>query len=86
MQIKLFPQETVNTFKKMKFASLALISFIMVAVLYIRFFVQGEDHAGPTMIGIFMALAFGVIATAAGIFQKLFQNAVDIKSENNLTV
>ncbi|HRN95836.1 MAG TPA: hypothetical protein PLD54_00125 [Candidatus Levybacteria bacterium] len=27
-----------------------------------------------------------MIATAAGIFQKLFQNAVDIKSENDLTV
>jgi hypothetical protein len=27
-----------------------------------------------------------VIATAAGVFQKLLQNAVDIKSENDLTV
>ena len=37
-------------------------------------------------LGIAMSLAFAVIATAAGVFQKLFQNAIDIKSENDLTV
>jgi hypothetical protein len=83
---KAFSQGAVNTLKNMKFASLSLIGFIALAVFYIRFFAQGDDLAGPTMLGICMALAFGVIATAAGIFQKLFQNAVDIKSENDLTV
>jgi hypothetical protein len=83
---KAFSQSAVNTIKHMKFASLSLIGFITLAVLYIRFFVQGEDPAGPIMLGICMALAFGVIATAAAVFQKLFQNAVDIKSENDLTV
>jgi hypothetical protein len=48
--------------------------------------VQGDDLAGPTALGILMAFASGVIATAAGVFQKLLQNAVDIKSENDLTV
>jgi hypothetical protein len=83
---KAFSQSAVNTLKNMKFASLSLIGFIAFAVFYIRFFVHGEDPAGPTALGISLALAFGVIATAMGIFQKLFQNAVDIKSENDLTV
>lgn len=83
---KAFSQSAVNTFKNMKFASLSLIGFIALAEFYIRFFAHGDDPAGPTMLGICMALAFGVIATAAGVFQKLFQNAVDIKSENDLTV
>ena len=83
---KAFSQGAVNTLKNMKFASLSLIGFIALAVFYIRFFAHGDDSAGPTMLGICMALAFGVIATAAGVFQKLFQNAVDIKSENDLTV
>jgi hypothetical protein len=83
---KAFSQAAVNTLKHMKFASLSLIGFIAFAEIYLRFFVQGEDKAGPTALGMYMALAFGVIATAAGIFQKLFQNAVDIKSENDLTV
>ncbi|GHO81687.1 membrane protein [Ktedonobacter sp. SOSP1-85] len=83
---KAFSQDAVHTIKTMKFASLSLIGFIALAVFYIRFFVHGDDSAGPTMLGICMAFAFGVIATAAGVFQKLFQNAVDIKSENDLTV
>jgi len=38
------------------------------------------------MLGIIISFAVSVIATAAAVFQKLFQNAVDIKSENDLTV
>ena len=86
---KAFSQGAVNTLRNMKFASLSLIGFIALALLYIRFLAPlgvDDDPAGPTMLGIVMSLAFGVIATAAGVFQKLLQNAVDIKSENDLTV
>lgn len=83
---KAFSQGAVNTLKNMKFASLVLIGFIVLGLFYIRFAANGDDPAGPTMLGICLSLAFGVIATAAGIFQRLFQNAVDLKSENDLTV
>jgi hypothetical protein len=83
---KAFSQDAVNTLKNIKFASLSLIGFIALAVLYIRFFVHGDDPAGPTALGIFASFAAAVIATAAAVFQKLLQNAVDIKSENDLTV
>jgi hypothetical protein len=81
-----FSQQAVDTLKKMKLASLSLIGLITLAGLYLRLYVRGEDLAGPTMLGIVLVLAFGVIATAAGVFQKLFQNAVDLKSENDLTI
>lgn len=83
---KAFTQEAVNTLKIMKLASLSLIGFIALAVLYIRFFVHGDDPAGPTALGIIISFASIVIATAAAIFQRLLQNVVDIKSENDLTV
>ncbi len=83
---KAFSQGAVNTLRRMKFASLSLIGFIVLAVFYIRFFARGDDPAGPTMLGISAVLAFSVIATAAAVFQRLLQNAVDIKSENDLTV
>lgn len=83
---KTFSQSAVNTLKNMKFASLSLIGFIASAVVYIRFFANGEDPAGPTALGILVSFAAAVIATAAGVFQKLLQNAIDIKSENDLTV
>jgi hypothetical protein len=83
---KAFSQAAVTTLKNMKFASLSLIGFIGLALFYIRFFAQGDDPAGPTMLGIIVSFAVAVIATAAGVFQKLLQNAVDLKSENDLTV
>ena len=83
---KSFSQGAVNTLRNMKFASLSMIGFIGLALLYIRFFAKGDDPAGPTAIGILAAFAAAVIATAAAVFQKLLQNAVDIKSENDLTV
>jgi hypothetical protein len=83
---KAFSQAAVTTLKNIKFVSLSLICFIVLALLYIRFYAHGEDAAGPTMLGMCISVAFGVIATAAGVFQKLLQNAIDIKSENDLTV
>lgn len=83
---KAFSLDAVNALKIMKFAALSLIGFIVLGLLYIRFVVHGEDAAGPTALGIFVSFASGVIATAAGVFQKLLQNAVDLKSENDLTV
>jgi DUF2975 family protein len=83
---KAFSQGAVNTLRNMKFASLSLIGFIALAVFYIRFFAHGDDPAGPTALGILASFALAVIATAAAVFQKLFQNAVDLKSENDLTV
>lgn len=83
---KAFSQRAVNTLKNIKFASLSLIGFIALAEVYIRFFAHGDDPAGPTMLGFLVSFAFAVIATAAAVFQKLLQNGVDIKSENDLTV
>ena len=83
---KAFSPGAVNTLKNMKFASLSLIGLIVLALLYIRFFAHGDDPAGPTGLGIVVSFVFGVIAIAAGLFQKLLQSGIDIKSENDLTV
>src|SRR3989344_4191189 len=74
---KAFSQDAVNTLRNVKFASLSLIGFITLAVLYIRFFVHGDDPAGPTALGIFVSFTAAVIAAAANVLQKLLQKAVD---------
>jgi hypothetical protein len=45
-----------------------------------------DDPAGFIVIGLVVIFTSAVIATAAAVFQKLLQNAVDLKSENDLTV
>lgn len=83
---KAFSQAAVNTLRNMKFAAISLIGFIVLALMYIRLFAQGDDPAGPTGLGMIVSFAAIVIATIAAVFQKLLQNAVDLKSENDLTV
>ncbi|HKB88760.1 MAG TPA: DUF2975 domain-containing protein [Patescibacteria group bacterium] len=83
---KAFSQGAINALRNIKFASFSLIGFIALAEVYIRFWAHGDDPAGPTMLGIVVTFAVAVIATAAAVFQKLFQNALDLKKENDLTV
>jgi hypothetical protein len=50
--------------------------------------ISGDRDDRPA--GVFMRLLITfpsiVVATAAGIFERILQNAVEIKSENDLTV
>jgi DUF2975 family protein len=83
---KVFSQSSVNAMKNIKYCAITFSGFIVLGILYIRLFVRGDDPAGVTALGIFTTFASIVIATAAAVFQRLLQNAVDLKSENDLTV
>jgi hypothetical protein len=83
---KVFSQSAVKAVSIIKYCALIISGFIVLGILYIRLIVKGEDSAGVTALGIFTTFASIVIATAAAVFQKLIQNAVDLKSENDLTV
>lgn len=82
----IFSQVSVKAIRNIKYCALATIGFLVLAIFYIRVIAHGDDSAGPTMMGLVAIFTSAVIATAAGVFQKLLQNAVDIKSENDLTV
>lgn len=83
---KIFSQGAVYAVRNIKYCALAIVGFLVMDILYIRVMAQGDDPAGPTMLGFIVIFISVVIATAASIFQKVLQNAVDIKSENDLTV
>ncbi len=83
---QVFSQPSVNAVRNIKYCAITISGFIVLGLLYIRLSVIGEDPAGVTALGIFTTFASIVIATAAAVFQRLLQNAVDIKSENDLTV
>ena len=83
---QVFSQSSVNAVRNIKYCAITFSGSIVLGLLYIRLFVKGEDPAGVTALGIFTTFACIVIATAAAVFQRLLQNAIDIKSENDLTV
>ncbi|HTH55611.1 MAG TPA: DUF2975 domain-containing protein [Cyclobacteriaceae bacterium] len=86
-QNKVFSPLSVAALKSIKYCAIALSIMIVAAGLYIRVaHHKDDDPAGFLAICIVTTLASIVIATAAAIFEKILQNAIDMKSENDLTI
>jgi len=83
---KVFSQLAVKAVSIIKYCAITFSGFIVLGILYIRLSVVDDDPAGVTALGIFTTFTSIIIATAAAVFQRLLQNALDIKSENDLTV
>lgn len=85
-QNKSFSQATVNAFRTIKYCALVFIGFIVGAEAYLLIVRPGDDIAGGVAMGLLLIFTTVTTATAAALFERLLQNAVDIKSENDLTV
>lgn len=85
---KLFSLASVKAVRNIKYCVVAFMGFIIGALIFISIMARmtGDDSAGAVALGLVTIFASGVIATIAAVFQKLLQNAVDIKSENDLIV
>lgn len=84
---EIFFPRSVRALRIIKYCALITAIFIIGAEAYILIFIRGtDDVAGGVMMGVFVILACAVIGTAAAVFERILQNAVDIKSENDLTV
>jgi hypothetical protein len=84
---EVFSQRSVKALKTIKYCALALAGFIAVALAYIFLAIRGKDDiAGGVMMGLLLIFLSVIVATAAAVFERLLQNAVDMKSENDLTV
>lgn len=86
-QNKVFSTNSVRTLKNIKYCAILLSILIAAAGLFIRLTHNKEDDpAGFLALCIVTTFVAIVIATAVAIVEKLLQNAVDMKSENDLTV
>lgn len=86
-QNKVFSSNSVKTLKSIKYCAIVLCVSIVAAGLFIRFsHNKDDDPAGFLAICIVTTFVTIVVATAAAIFEKILQNAVDMKSENDLTI
>lgn len=84
-QNKIFSREAVKALRTIKHCAIAIIGFVAVSVIFMVF---GDPDDRPP--GVFMRILIAfpsiVVATAAAVFERITQNAVDIKSENDLMV
>jgi len=84
-QNKVFSPAAVKALRTIKYCAIAIIGFVVGAEIFIRLH-ESDDRAGGVFIGIVITFGSVVVATAAAMFERVLQNAVDIKSENELTV
>lgn len=82
---KIFSQPAVKALRTIKHCAIAMVGFVAGAVIYILFS-SSDDGAGGVFMGILITFSSVVVAAAAAMFERILQNAVDIKSENDLTV
>jgi hypothetical protein len=84
---EIFSQDGVRALRTIKYCALITAIFILGAEVYIFIFIRGtDDIAGGVMMGVFVISMCAVIGAASAVFERILQNAVDIKSENDLTV
>lgn len=84
-QDKAFSQATVKALRTIKVCAIAIIGFVAGGEIFIMLG-DSDDRAGGVFMGILIAFGSVVIATAASMFERILQQAADIKSGNNLTV
>jgi hypothetical protein len=85
---EVFSQRSVNALRTIKYCALTLIAFLVGAEAYFAIVQRskGEDIAGGVAMGLLLIFVSAVVATAAAVFERTLQSAVDIKCENDLTV
>lgn len=86
-QDKLFSPNAVRTVRSIKYCTIILSVLIALAGLYIMLFHhKDDDPAGFLAMCIVFTFISVAVATAVAVLERILQNAVDMKSENELTI
>lgn len=83
---KAFSELSVRALKNIKYCAITISSFYLVGMPLFYLIADMDDAPGIIVIGLVMIFASIVIAVFAAVLQKLLKEAIDIKSENDLTV
>jgi hypothetical protein len=81
-----FSQISVNALRKVKNCAKTICVLYGVALPFVFIVAQWDDAPGLVLIGMVVVGASLIIAVFAAVLQRLLQEAIDIKTENDLTV
>ena len=81
---KVFSPPAVQALRNIRYCAIAIIGFVAIGEVIIMLNAS-DDRAGGVFMGIIIALAAIVVATAATFLERVLQSAVDMKSEHDLT-
>ncbi|GMK44844.1 hypothetical protein PghCCS26_19720 [Paenibacillus glycanilyticus] len=81
-----FSELSVRALKKIKYCGVS-IGIIFVAMMpFVFIMARQEDAPGIIVIGLAVAFASFVVAVFGALLERLLQNAIKLKSDNELTV
>jgi len=85
-QNKAFSELSVKSLKKIKYCAISISILHVLALPLFYLFAEMDDAPGVIFVGLLVPFASMVIAVFAAVLQRLLQEAVEIKSENDLVV
>ncbi|MGM9988114.1 MAG: DUF2975 domain-containing protein [Bacillaceae bacterium] len=83
---KAFSQISVTALKHIKYCAITVSALYVVIIPFVILVADKDDAPGLGIFGMIPIFASIVIAVFAAVLQRLLQEAIDIKSENDLTV
>ncbi|WP_284239398.1 DUF2975 domain-containing protein [Paenibacillus glycanilyticus] len=83
---KAFSELSVAALKNITYCAIAICVLYAGAEPFLYFIADYDDAPGLILIGLVVIFASMVIAVFAAVLQKLLNNAIAIKSENDLTI
>lgn len=81
-----FSELSVKALQKIKFCALTFSGLYVVVLPFVFMVAELDDAPGLVIVGMVPVFASLVIAVFAAVLQRLLKEAIDIKSENDLTV
>ncbi|ACA39929.1 Hypothetical yoaS protein [Lysinibacillus sphaericus C3-41] len=81
-----FSELSVKALINIKYCAIIISSVYVVGMPLIYYAAEVDDAPGLILIGMVIICASFVVAAFDAVLQKLLENAIDIKSENDLTV
>ncbi|QDP41140.1 DUF2975 domain-containing protein [Radiobacillus deserti] len=83
---KAFSHISVKALKNIKYCAVTISCLHILVLPLFYLFAELDDAPGVIFVGCIVPFASMVIAVFAAVLQKLLKEAIDIKSENDLTV
>lgn len=83
---KAFSELSVIALKKIKYCAISICSIHVLGLPLFYFVADKDDAPGLIFVGMVIPFASMVITVFAAVLERLLQEAINIKSENDLTV
>ena len=83
----LFSEDSIKTLRVIKRFSIVMGILIAIGAVYINFYHdKNDDAAGFIALSLFCIFISITVATIVAVLEKALQKAVEIQSENDLTI